>query len=69
MTPLDWITPVEAKRKWCPKSITSKGGQAVNRLDGKSCETIPAKCKCLAECCAHWEWQTNEHKHGRCSDG
>lgn len=66
MTPLDWITTEQAKQQWCPASMTTQSGVAVNRLNSSSKEEIPTKCKCLAEECANWEWQTEGHEKGRC---
>lgn len=48
------MTPIEAKRKWCPKAIcSSQGFGTYNRLsDGKA----PTDARCLADDCAIWQW-------------
>jgi hypothetical protein len=58
------VTEVEAKTKWCPKSMTSYLFHScgdivlvgVNRQFAEGAAIIPAGCHCLGSACMWWVW-------------
>jgi len=54
------VTEVEARTKWCPKSMASDAaegtGQSYNRLWSENRTIIPAECRCVGSSCMWWVW-------------